>query len=91
MGVPGQPFAVGVMVKETVMGAVVVLVKEPLMLPLPLAAMPVTVVVLLRVQLNVVPATLPLSTIVVMLLPEQIVCEAGVATAFGVGLTVMVN
>jgi hypothetical protein len=34
------------MVKVTVIGAKVVLVSEPLMLPLPLAAMPVTVAVL---------------------------------------------
>ena len=43
---PGQPLADGVMVKVTVMGAAVVLVTVPLMFPLPLAAIPVTPVVL---------------------------------------------
>ena len=50
-GVPAHPLAVGVMVNVTVTGAVVVFVSAPLILPLPLAAMPVAVVVLLRVQL----------------------------------------
>ena len=91
IGVPGHPLAVGVIVKVTVTGALVVLVSVPLMLPLPLAAMPVTVAVLSLVQLKVVPVTLPLSTIVVIAVAEQIVCDAGVAIAFGVGLTVMVK
>ena len=51
MGVPGQLLAVEVMVKVTVIGALVVLVKEPLMFPLPLSAMPSTDIVLSRVQL----------------------------------------
>ena len=51
MAVPGHPFTVGAIVKVTVTGALVVLVKLPLMLPLPLAGMPVTVAVLSRVQL----------------------------------------
>ena len=38
-----------------------------------------------------VPATVLVSTIGVIADPEQIVCEAGVAVAYGVGLTVMVN
>ena len=46
IGVPGQPLAVGVIVNVTVTGAVVVLVNAPLILPEPLAAMPVTVPVL---------------------------------------------
>ena len=75
------------MVKVTVTGAAVVLVKLPLMSPLPLAAIPVTDVVLSLVQLKVVPDTLPLSTIVVILSAEQIVCSEGVATASGVGFT----
>ena len=50
-GVPAHPLAVGVMVNVIVIGAVVVLVNAPLILPVPLAAMPVTVVVLFRVQL----------------------------------------
>ena len=51
MADPGHPFAVGVIVKVTVSGAFVVLVKLPPMLPLPLAGMPVTVAVLSSVQL----------------------------------------
>ena len=63
----------------------------PLILPAPLKAMPVTTGLSL-VQLYTVPATaLPLSTIVVIGLAEQIVCEDGVAVAVGVGLTVMVK
>jgi len=81
----------GVIVKVTVTGALVVLVSEPLILPVPLAAIPVTVALLSLVQLYTVPATLPLFTIVVIAEPLQIVCEDGVATAFGVGFTVMVK
>ena len=73
MGAPGQPLAVGVMVKVTRTGAKVVLVSVPLISPDPLAAMPVTVTVLSLVQLKVVPAVLPVSTIVVMGLAEQTV------------------
>ena len=87
MAVPVQPLAVGVIVKVTVTGAVVVFVSEPLILPEPLAAMPVTVPVLSRVQLNVVPGTEPLSAMVVIAAPEQIVWLAGVATAVGIGFT----
>lgn len=90
IALPGQVFAVGVIVNVTVIGALVVLVSVPEILPEPLAAIPVTPG-LLRVQLNVVFATLPVRTIVVIVPPEQIVCEDGVATAFGVGFTVMVN
>jgi len=39
---PAQPFAVGVIVKVTVIGAKVVLVKLPDILPVPLALIPVT-------------------------------------------------
>jgi hypothetical protein len=89
-GVPGQLLAVGVIVNVTVTGALVVFVKVPLMLPIPLAAIPVTVAVLSLVQLNTVPPTLPLNTIVVIGEAEQTVCEAGFATASGVGFTVPV-
>ena len=51
MGVPAHPLAVGVMVKVTVTGAVVVFVSAPLILPVPLAAMPVTATLLSLVQL----------------------------------------
>ena len=84
---PGQPLAVGVIVNVTVIGALVVLVKEPEMLPLPLAAMPVTVAVLLRVHAYVVPVTAPVKTMVLIDEAEQMVCAAGVAMAVGVGLT----
>ena len=48
---PAQLLAVGEMVNVTVTGAVVVFVKIPLMLPAPLAAMPVTDAVLVLDQL----------------------------------------
>ena len=47
---PTQLLAVGVIVNVTVIGAKVVLVNEPLILPAPLAAIPVTVTVLSLVQ-----------------------------------------
>lgn len=50
-GVPVHPLAVGVMVKVTVTGAVVVFVSAPLILPVPLAAMPVTATLLSLDQL----------------------------------------
>ena len=71
-------------------GILVRLVSVPAILPAPLAAIPVTVAVLSLVQLNTVPATLPVSTIVVIALAEQIVWLDGVATAFGVGFTTTV-
>lgn len=88
IGVPLQLLAVGVMVKITVTAALVVLVNDPLISPAPLAAIPVTATLLSLVQLYTVPTTaLPFNTIVVMADPEQMVCEAGVATADGVGFT----
>jgi hypothetical protein len=91
-GVPGQPLAVGVIVNVTVIGEVVVLVSVPLILPAPLAAIPVTVATLSLVQLYTTPATaLPLITIVVIGVAEHIVWLAGVATAVGVGFTVIVK
>ena len=51
IGAPEQPFAVGVMVNVTVTAAVVVLTRAPVILPVPLAAIPVTVAVLFLVQL----------------------------------------
>jgi len=47
---PAQPFAVGVIVKVTVIGAKVVLVKLPDILPVPLALIPVTDAALSRVH-----------------------------------------
>ena len=46
VGAPGHPLAVGVIVKVTVIGDAVTLIKLPVMLPVPLAAIPVTVAVL---------------------------------------------
>lgn len=48
--VPGQPLATGVMVNVTVSGNKVVFVNVPVILPLPLAAIPVTAPVLSLVQ-----------------------------------------
>ncbi len=73
IGAPTQPPVVGVMVKVTVIGNGLVLVKVPLILPEPLAAIPLTVAVLFRVQLNTVPGILPDNTIVVIAVPEQMV------------------
>ena len=81
----------GVIVNVTVIGVLVGFVNVPLMgVPEPLVAIPVTTGLSL-VQVKVVPATVPVNAILVIALPEQIVCEAGVAVAFGVGLTVMVK
>ena len=88
--VPAQLFAVGVMVNVTVTGALVVFVKTPVILPDPLAAMPVTKAVLFLVQLYVVPLTLLLNATGVIVAPEHIVCVDGVATTFGVGFTSIV-
>lgn len=86
-GLPGHPLAVGVMVKVTATGPDVVFVNEPLISPLPLAAIPVTVAVLSLVQLKIVPLTAPVIPIVVMVLSEQMVWDDGVATASGLGFT----
>jgi len=50
IGVPVQPFALGVMVNVTSTGAKVVLVNVPLISPLPFEAIPVMVAVASRVQ-----------------------------------------
>lgn len=58
MAAPTQPSGdVGVMVKVTVCGTVVLLVSVPLMSPLPLAAIPVTFTLLSLVQAKVLPGT----------------------------------
>jgi hypothetical protein len=84
---PGQLLAVGVTVKVTVTGTAVVLVSAPLMSPVPLAAIPVTSALLSLVQAKVVPGVALVFTIVVIVEPEQIVCEDGVALATGDGFT----
>ena len=78
-------------VKVTVTGAFVVFVSVPLILPAPLAAIPVTATVLSLTQLNTVLGILPVSAIVVIADPEQITCDEGVAVASGNGLTVAVT
>ena len=88
MGVPLQPLATGVMVKVTVTVAPVVFVSEPVIFPLPDAAMPVAATRLSLVQLKTVPPTPPENEIVEIGSPEQMVCEAGLATALGMGFTV---
>jgi hypothetical protein len=72
-GVPLHPFAVGVIVNATTTGALVVFVNVPLILPEPLAAIPVTATVLFLVQLKTVPGIVPPNTIGVMAEPEQMV------------------
>ena len=74
-------------VKVTGTVAVVVFVSEPLMLPEPLEPIPKTEMLLFRVQSKTVPGTLLVFTIVVMAEPSHMVCEVGVATPTGVGLT----
>ena len=87
IGAPGQPLAVGVIVNVTSIGALVVLLSVPLILPEPLAGIPNTVAVLFLVQLKVVPATLPVNMIGMIRLSEHTVCEDGAANASGVGFT----
>ena len=50
IGVPVQPLAVGVIVNVTVCCTSVVLVNDPEILPVPLAAIPVTATVLFLVH-----------------------------------------
>lgn len=61
------------------------LVSVPVISPLPVVLMPVTLTVLSLVQSKLVPATAPVNTIIVIGLAEQTVCDAGVATALGMG------
>lgn len=71
-GVPAQPFAVGVTVIVAVTAALVLLVAvNAAILPEPLAARPIEVV--LFVQLNVVPVTEPVrATAVVLVLLHKV-------------------
>ena len=85
---------VGVIVKVTVTAEVVVLVNiAPVMFPEPLAAIPVTSVVLSLVHAKVVDATelLVPNVIVVNPVPEQIVWLLLVEVATGIGFTVTVT
>lgn len=87
MAVPVQPFTVGVIVKITVTGALVVFTSAPLILPDPLAAMPVTAAALSLVQLKVVPLVALVKATGTRFEPEQMVWVDGVATATGLGFT----
>lgn len=91
VGIPGQPFAVGVIVKVIVRGAAVVFVNVPAMLPVPFAAIPVTVPVLSLVHADVVPTVVLVKAIVVIATPEHLVWLEGVAVTMGVGFTIIVK
>src|SRR4051812_3008178 len=84
IGAPVIPLAVGAIVNVTVMGAVVVFVNVPAMLlPEPVAAIPVTEAMLSLVHVYVAPGVPLLNAIVVIVAPEQIACVSGVADAAG--------
>jgi len=90
VAVPVQPLAVvGVTVIVAVIGAAVVLVAVKLgILPWPLAASPIAV--LLFVQLNIVPATVPVKLIAAVAAPLQSVWFVTGPTV-ALGFTVIVN
>ena len=74
------------MVNVTCSAEVPVLINEPSIFPVPLAGMPVTAVVLFRVQLKTMPAPFPIMG--AMELPEQTDCTKGdTMAAEGLGLT----
>lgn len=84
---PLQPFELGLIVNTAVCTVVVLFISEPLISPLPLAGIPVKSMVSVLVHVKVVPATFPERRMSEIVPPEQIVCEEGVAAAFGVGFT----
>jgi hypothetical protein len=88
IGVPEQPPADGIIVIVAVTGVVpwLTAVKDGT-LPLPEAVRPMPE--LLFVQVKVVPLTALVSTMAALEAPLQTDWVVGVATAFGVGLTVM--
>ena len=90
IGGPGHPPIVGIIVKIVDWAVVVVLLSIPEIFPVPLLLIPVILELLSRVQLKMVPPTLPDKTIAVITLPEQMAWIVGVATAFGVGFTTTV-
>ena len=88
-GVPVHPLAVGVTVMVAMIGLLVELVAaNDAILPLPLAASPMAV--LLFVQLNAVPETVSLKLTEPVVVPLQTVWSGGSLTV-GVGFTVMVK
>src|SRR5665647_3443645 len=88
---PGQPFPlVGMIVNVAVRSVPVRFLRVPLISPVPLAAMPVTLTVLSLVQAYVVTPFIPLlvvRTIGVMVPLLHMVWLAGFATAIGSGCT----
>src|SRR6185503_5440073 len=81
-GAPAQPAGdVGMIVKVTVCGTVVLLVNVPL-IGVPLPAIPVTFTVLSLVHVNVVPG-ISLPNTIGVIGPEHTVCDEGVALPTG--------
>ena len=87
IGAPKQPLAVGVIVNVTNTGAFVVFTNVPVMSPVPLAPIPVTLATLSLVHTRLAPATELDNTTGIVDMPEQTVCDAGTAWATGIGLT----
>jgi hypothetical protein len=88
---PKQPLACGVTVKVPIAGMVPVFVpvKEAIALPLPLA--PIPIVVLLFAQVKVVPVTLLVNSSVLVFALLHTVCDVGLTDMIGVGFTFTVN
>jgi hypothetical protein len=88
---PRQALACGVTVNTPLVGAVPVLVavNEAMLLPLPLAPMPI--VVLLLAQVKVVPVTLLVNNSVLVFALLHIVCDVGLTDMIGVGFTLIVK
>jgi hypothetical protein len=90
IGVPVQPLATGVTVIVAVTGLVPVFTAVNVgIVPVPEAPNPI--VVLLFVQLNVVPFTIPLKAIATVDAPLHADCAGGVATAVGSAYTWYIN
>ena len=86
---PVAMVSVGVIVNITLCCVLVLLLSVPLMLPVPLVR-PETFTSWSLVQLYAILGKLPVKVIVVMALPEQLLCVEGEAVAVGIGLTVTV-
>ena len=84
---PKQPLAVPVIENVTVIGLAVLFTSVPEIFPLPLLPIVPVTPGLSLVQLKLAPLTELVEEIVLIFPPEQIVCEAGVGTASGEGLT----
>jgi uncharacterized membrane protein len=88
-----QPFALALIVNNVLAGLPLLLISVPVIgVPDPLAAIPVTTVVLFLVQVNVVPATVfGFVTLIEMEEPEQMAVDAIVKLTLGIGFTVMLT